>query len=312
MLVRDEKGIGLLEITIAMGLLGLISVAIMQFMSNMQKQKKTIEASSAIMDTMMEIRNLASSPETCSLSFGGINIERPQRPDDRPPFKYSFSKIMWTHSKSKVEVGEKIPGSSIKVISISLEEIERDEKNGNLASSKLYLSFDKGSMSYVPLVRKAIDLELYLDQNSQIKYCGAPGMTRAYAVLTEGAFGEGYEKMLEKENSSAADGNTYSSQGDYGPISDLPARESDYGPAIEVKSSAGEMKGDELSSEVIQKNEKNLVPADQATNNEGPQKELEKTDLSKMLESNPMLKHLHEQVEAMKRMNEEMEAELAK
>lgn len=69
----NKFGFGLVEVLIAVGLVGIISLAVMSLTTNTMKSQKGIQAKDQQRDTTAELRQLVTNKTACLNSFGGQN-----------------------------------------------------------------------------------------------------------------------------------------------------------------------------------------------------------------------------------------------
>jgi type II secretory pathway pseudopilin PulG len=68
-LLRSTRGFSLVEVMIAAGMLGLVSLGVMQLTSNQSKSTKTFETKFEVTSIVAEIRTLLSNTESCKATF---------------------------------------------------------------------------------------------------------------------------------------------------------------------------------------------------------------------------------------------------
>ena len=65
-----DSGFSIVEITVAMGLLGALSLGVMKIMENSQKAAKNIENKDEISQFQNEINDILKNPNNCEATLG--------------------------------------------------------------------------------------------------------------------------------------------------------------------------------------------------------------------------------------------------
>jgi prepilin-type N-terminal cleavage/methylation domain-containing protein len=91
--MSGEKGFSLLEVLVAVAVMGGLSLVMLQMNQNQLKQQKTVELKGEISDIMTVIRHTLNNEEACNATFKGTNFDdknlvdeiRSTKDFDKPP-----------------------------------------------------------------------------------------------------------------------------------------------------------------------------------------------------------------------------------
>lgn len=74
-LLSNSTGMGLVEVLVAIGLLGGLSLVVTHLMTNSQKSVEHLENSSDMLTTVQGIQSLLANPLNCTASFAGKRLQ---------------------------------------------------------------------------------------------------------------------------------------------------------------------------------------------------------------------------------------------
>ncbi len=168
----NQKGMGLVEVLIAAGILGGLSLIIMELSSNSQKSVSTLEASSDILTVVQGIQGVLSNPVNCTETFKNkiatneTNAVAQLKDISSGMFKDNFKTVS---ADPSMVYGQR----RLKIKSYSLSDATSDVSVAALRTTHLVIGFDKGNSALNKNVSKRIPLKVEIDGSGRILSCVA-------------------------------------------------------------------------------------------------------------------------------------------
>tara|TARA_R110002072_G_scaffold64203_4_gene159593 strand:+ start:37292 stop:38167 length:876 start_codon:yes stop_codon:yes gene_type:complete len=270
---KEQDGFSLVQVMVAMGIAGLLMVALMRMQQQqaMTSRKATVDIE--VNSFQSQMNGLIGRAGYCDKnflekSFTGDSIE--------------IDEFLKPNGEPKFVVGETYGDRKFKILSMSLKDFEFDEttgdEDGGAGLANLEIKLERlGKMFGGKFITKNFEVSLYLDQNKVIKGCGS---TMTAGLLGGGSGGSGSgmsEKAVTKESVEAL---------------------------VKAQIEAMEESEGKTEDEIKEIQEEKL--AEQVNANES----LDMSDakqVQKIIDNNPQLKLLQEQMLNMQKNNKKME-----
>lgn len=143
-LINSKNGFSIVEITIAMGLLGALSLGVMKLMENSQKAAKNIENKDEISQLQHEISDILRNPINCEASLGskvagsgGVDM---------------FSNVISINQVINGSISPKFTATNtitnkVTIQSMRIKSVDFNGSDGSLALATLEISFKKPTSS---------------------------------------------------------------------------------------------------------------------------------------------------------------------
>lgn len=161
----NERGVSLVSVTIAAGLMGLIAVMMMRMQETQLKTQNDVLIRSEMNTFMQKLDFYFSNPSYCQQIFKDKKI--------LPGGKELFEKILTPNGKTIYEVGERYGGGSFKLLSIEQEDFYFDTKESTSGILTLNISLEKMKKSFGnKIINKKLEVYLYADMYGEVSGCG--------------------------------------------------------------------------------------------------------------------------------------------
>lgn len=108
--LKNHNGISLVQVTIAMGLVGMLSVVLMKLTENMQKTQKYTEVKSVEIELFSRVASYLNIQSMCDAAVIGI----------RPGESFKVLQFNEDGNGTRLIVGEPIPGSNLTVENLEI------------------------------------------------------------------------------------------------------------------------------------------------------------------------------------------------
>lgn len=198
---NSQKGFTLVEIILAIGLMGAGALLMMKFQQNQIRGQKSIENKAFITEFTGEFRAYLSKPGVCSETFKTSKLINGLK----------ISGIKKIGGDYKYEVGKKLEGGSFKISSIEIENVgfsKLSEETTNLrAEANLKITFEKtNSESYGQKnIIKNIEMDLVTKNNYEVLDCAPLGaLAIPFSLLNDNS--NGSSNGQSSNNSSGTKG----------------------------------------------------------------------------------------------------------
>lgn len=167
----NRKGFSLLEVIIALGLMGVASIFMMKLRQSQNKSQKTTENSAFIYDTFSEIRAYLQKPGVCSISLDGKKIAK----------DLQIEVIKRHDGTEKYKVGQKLNGGSYKISKIWFDAVSSTPTQGPdsdmRGEAKLNFEFEKTNQESFGAAKiiKSMEIDFITNNTGDLKDCAALG-----------------------------------------------------------------------------------------------------------------------------------------
>ena len=171
-LFSGSRGMGLMEVLLAAGLMGGLSLVVSQLVSNSQRSVNHLESSSEILTMMQGIQSLLSSPENCTASFQGKSASN--HPNVANLLKKETpSGIVYDYKTVQADPNMTYGQRRLKINSYSLSDEGSEVDVANLQTTHLVIEFNRGKNSLRKIITKKIPLKVEVDEGGNILTCVA-------------------------------------------------------------------------------------------------------------------------------------------
>lgn len=169
--MKNQNGISMLEVMVAISMMGAAAVYFMKFQSNQMRQQKSVQNQILITQYVNDFKNYFSKPGICGIALKdkvldeGLKIEEVKR----------------SSGQVKYKVGDRIVGSSYAIKEIRLSDVYFDEmKEGETsvrAEGLLVLVLNKvvNNAYGAKELRKSFEIDFSVDKDDKIIDCAPLG-----------------------------------------------------------------------------------------------------------------------------------------
>lgn len=166
-LLGNEKGVSLVSVTIAAGLMGMLALFMMRMQENQLKTQNDLTMKSEANLFLNKLSQVLNRPGYCEVVFEGKLIE--------PDGKLSLEKISTPTGKVLYQVGELYGNRTFKLLSVEQKDFFYDNDAKNRGILTLSLGMEKNKKSFGSKVIKK-DLELLvMVEGGKVTSCSASG-----------------------------------------------------------------------------------------------------------------------------------------
>lgn len=164
--IKNKKGVGLVEVLIAVGLMAIMSIGIMTMLSNANKSQRGIQAKDIQREVMAEISSHLSDKTACLNSFGGSN---PATPFTRTSIKDALNNPKYT-------VGTNHGSNLVQYQEFKIQDWLADAGYTNQGRANLTVKLTKqGDILGVKDIQQKIGLRVKLNVSNNISECYSIG-----------------------------------------------------------------------------------------------------------------------------------------
>lgn len=168
--ILKSAGISLLEVLLAAGLMGGLSLVVTQLAQNSQKSITSLESSNDVLTVVQGIQSVLSNPENCTETFRSKNAS--DEADAVTAIKDKSSGVFEDNYKTIAADPNMVYGQRrLKISSYSLSDSTTDVDVASLGTTHLLVTFDKGASSFSQNVIKVIPLKVQVDGSGDITSC---------------------------------------------------------------------------------------------------------------------------------------------
>ncbi|MBC98309.1 MAG: hypothetical protein CME63_11200 [Halobacteriovoraceae bacterium] len=178
---RREEGFSLVQVVIAAGLMGVLSLFMLKMQENQQMNQNKISMDGEINTFMQKLNGFLSRADYCEKNLVGKSVVSEE------PFE--IDQFLAPNGRVLFEKGELYGNRFFSLESIKDSEFfydSEDKKTGNLT---LMVTLKKNKKSFgADLIKKKIDLMVYLDDAGKISACNSnsfAGGTPSHNIKTE-------------------------------------------------------------------------------------------------------------------------------
>lgn len=196
--MKNNKGFSLIEILIAIGLLGALSTWMMNIFTQQTKNEKTTATNMDIDAIGQEIRNIVADGLSCEKNFKGVN------PNGANAVK-ELQKVLsdGTAQKRFIANGKKVGNSGVLITGFDLktDDTYLIPKGQKVGETVLLINYDRGKMVQGAKLKSfKIPLSVSVDDSGNILTCHALASTTNLASLCN-ALGRSVDTANKKCNS---------------------------------------------------------------------------------------------------------------
>lgn len=168
---RNQAGIGLIELLVAIGLLGGLVLLISTLNQSANKVATNLEVNTDMLETLQEVQNLLSKADNCKVTFQGksasnsINVVQAIKQKHSSGYQDAYP--------TTTLVPQKIYGSKrLKITSYTLSDAAPDVSVANHGTTHLVVNFNRGqSGTQTERITKTIPLNVEVDGIGNITNC---------------------------------------------------------------------------------------------------------------------------------------------
>ena len=276
--MKSEKGFSLVQVMVSMGIAGMLMLALMKMQQQQTMQQRKAEVDIEINNFHTTFNGLIGRAGYCDKNF----LDKSFSEDT-----FEFEEFLKPNGSVKYKVGDKYGNGKFKIVSMMLKDFEfddadaqRDEDLGGSGLATLAVKLERlGKMFGTKTITKEFEVSLFLDGEDVIKGCGAT----AASGLIGGGSGMS-EKAINSEAIEAVVDAQVQAQ------TDIVQKESETNEAASEAEQL-QMQNEKLQA-IVQNNEKvDMKDAKQ---------------VQKIIDNNPQLKLLQEQMLNMQKNNEKL------
>lgn len=173
MTTKNQKGMGLIEALLAVGVLGGLALVINQFGQNASKVTNNLETNNDILSTLQQIQAVMANPENCKETFqtrqanNAPNIVQALKQKNAVGFTDTFKTAALSPT---VTYGQK----RLKIESYTLSDAAEDVDVATLGTTHLIVNFNRGKNGVqTETISKKVNLRVVVDGTGKITSCVA-------------------------------------------------------------------------------------------------------------------------------------------
>lgn len=168
-----SSGIGLVEVLLAIGILGGLTLVIAKFSNNANKVTNNVETNNDIVSALQQMQAILTDPESCTNTFIGKRANNAPNVVTALRLKNNSSFVDVFQTKTvnpNMTYGQKF----LKINSYSLSDAAEDVDVANLGTTHLLVNFDRGTKgTQTESISKKINLRVVVNAAGDIVSCGA-------------------------------------------------------------------------------------------------------------------------------------------
>ena len=168
-----SSGIGLIEVLLAVGVLGGLSLVVAKFSKNATEVTNNVEINNDIVSALQQMQAILTDPESCTNTFAGKKANNALNTVQALRLKNNatFVDVFQTKSvNSTITYGQKF----LKINSFSLSDAAEDVDVANLGTTHLLVNFDRGTKgAQTESISKKISLRVVVNALGDIVSCSA-------------------------------------------------------------------------------------------------------------------------------------------
>lgn len=179
----NNNGFSMVQIMMAAGMMGLLSLGMMKMMENQKLSAKSMRASAEAVNFYTEARNYLARPGYCSKNFEGVTLEEGD--------SFELDNILNANGDILYEIGKIYSGGLFRLDSISTKNYENDTESTGLM--QLVFKLDKVGKSYgAKSFTKIVKLSFNVDKNGKVLSCASLGSMGGFSF-------EGSQQSIDAE-----------------------------------------------------------------------------------------------------------------
>ncbi|WP_408098423.1 tail fiber domain-containing protein [Peredibacter sp. HCB2-198] len=172
-MTTNQKGIGIVQILMALGILGGLALVIGRFSNEAGKVTTNVETNNDIVGVIQQIQAVLSDPESCSTTFLGkrannsINVVQSLRVKHNGVFTNAFDT---KSTNPTLSFGQQ----NLKILSYALSDADDEVDVPTLGTTHLLINFDRGTKgSQAQSIAKKVSLRVNVNASGDIVSCVA-------------------------------------------------------------------------------------------------------------------------------------------
>lgn len=169
---KNKNGFSLVEVMLAISLLGAAALFFMKFQQKQMKSQKTVMNTAALSDYMTTVKGYMTKPGICQNSFKDLQLHEEEE----------IEGIKRSDGKVKFKVGDRLTGSTFVLKSMNFDDIYIEEKEEGAtyarAEAMLILTFvktQKGTSYGNTQMKKSFEIDVQVDDSDKIVDCAPLG-----------------------------------------------------------------------------------------------------------------------------------------
>lgn len=163
----NEKGMSLVSVMIAAGLMGIIAVFMMKMQENQLKTQNDMMARSEIANFMSTLTNTMAKPGYCEQSLKGEKVS--------PESEVSLNTVFTPNKKVLFQVGENYGQGSFKLLSVNQKSFTYDDEDKRSGLLTFDVAIEKRKKSFgAKVLHRELMVMVQLD-DGEIVDCGTLG-----------------------------------------------------------------------------------------------------------------------------------------
>ncbi|WP_372654047.1 hypothetical protein [Halobacteriovorax sp.] len=179
----NDNGFSMVQIMMAAGMMGILSLGMMKMMENQKLSVKSLESSAAAVNFYTEAKAYLGRPGYCSKNFEGIVLEEGDA--------FELDNILKANGDILYEKGQIYESGIFRLESISTKSFEKDTETSGLM--QLRFKLDKVGKSYgAKSFTKILKLSFSLDENGKVLSCSTLGSGSSFSF-------EGSQQSIDAE-----------------------------------------------------------------------------------------------------------------
>ena len=160
-----EKGMSLVSVTIAAGIMGVIALAMMKMQDNQLKSQNDMIVRNEMMTFMNKLSGYLSKDDYCAANFEGMTIDEGSN--------ISLDEVINPVKRVLYKTGEKYGNNAFRLLSIKQKEFFYDNDKKSSGVLKLMVSMEKTKKATgAKIINKEIDIFLYFNPEKEVYACG--------------------------------------------------------------------------------------------------------------------------------------------
>ncbi|WP_127716537.1 hypothetical protein [Halobacteriovorax sp. HLS] len=185
MKIFKEDGFSIVQVMIAAGMMGIVSLGMMKMMENQRKSTKSMKTSMEVDSFYNEAKTYFSKDGYCSKNFEGEVLKSGD--------KFEIMELIKPNGKTLYKVGEIYGNRTFKISKIDIIDFEKETDTSGIM--KLQFSLTKMGDSYgAKSYKRILKLDTSLDENKKVVNCAT------FGSLISGIAGGNLEGTEKVEN----------------------------------------------------------------------------------------------------------------
>ncbi len=165
-LIKDERGLSLVSVMVAAGIMGFLAMVMMKMQDNQLKVQNDMIARTEITNFMGKLNNYMSRTDYCEKTFSGKRIN--------PNTLVKIDKIINPIGRVIYKTGEKYGNNAFTLVSMEQHDFiwDNEEQTSGILTLRVSMEKNKNAVGAKTIV-KDIELDLQLDDQQKVTGCGS-------------------------------------------------------------------------------------------------------------------------------------------